>query len=560
MLRRLSIRSFALIDAIELEIGDGMTVLLGETGAGKSIIIDALAAALGERLPSDSLRNGTKKAVIEASFGIAEMDAIRLFLRVHDFEWESDELVLRRELTSSGTSRCFVNDTPAQAGVVREIAAMLIDFHGQHDSQGLLTTTRHRGVLDSYALSQEFASEMASTWNAFVLARKQNDEMALRARTADADRARLVFILEEISTIDPAIGEDEQIKADLLRAESSEQVILLASGVRSALYAGHDSAFDLIQQAQEALRKLIPFQAELSASLEDLEGALVACKETAASVGPLAEHEDFSPQRLEDLRQRQVSLQRLVRKYGSLDASIAERDKVSAELVLLENLDESLSNAETTKNERLREARAAAKQISAVRLKAAPVLSASITSALAEMGMPSAAFEIQISTVELGPNGIDGVEFVFTSNAGEPLRPLVKVASGGELSRVMLAIKRALAERELTGTMVFDEIDTGISGRVARTVGEVMKGLAAGQQIICITHLAQIASLAHHFIRVIKTETDGSTVVSAESIGHEQALVEVAKLLSGSEVTHVSLSGAKELMQQPVARATRIKR
>ncbi len=550
MLRRLSIRSFALIDAIDLEIDEGMTVLLGETGAGKSIIIDALAAALGERIPSDSLRSGAKKAVLEATFDVRSLPAVHQLLTDNDLTWDSHELVLRRELSASGSSRCFVNDTPAQVSTVRELAAHLIDFHGQHDTHGLLQNTRHRDVLDSFALSAADLHTMSISWSHFSEAQRHLSDVLNKVRTADADRARLEFILKEISSIDPELGEEIQIASDLLRAESSEQVIVLASTVRDALYAGENSAYDQLQHAREALQQLLPFHADLKAAIDDLEGALISCKETAASVGHLAEPEDFSPERLEELRQRQVLLQRLIRKYGSLEGAIGEQKRVSEERALLEDLDHVVSEAESRVAEAGNQALSVAKRIGKLRRKSEPILSESIRLALAEMGMPSASFHVQIDQGELSPHGSDRIEFTFSSNVGEPLRPLSKVASGGELSRVMLAIKRTLASNGNKGTMVFDEIDTGISGRIARTVGEVMKGLAEQQQILCITHLAQIASLADNYVRVIKLETAGTTTVAAESIDQSLALVEIAKLLSGSEITDVSLSGARELMQE----------
>ena len=215
MLRRLSIRSFALIDAIDLEIDEGMTVLLGETGAGKSIIIDALAAALGERIPSDSLRSGAKKAVLEATFDVRSLPAVHQLLTDNDLTWDSHELVLRRELSASGSSRCFVNDTPAQVSTVRELAAHLIDFHGQHDTHGLLQNTRHRDVLDSFALSAADLHTMSISWSHFSEAQRHLSDLLNKVRTADADRARLEFILKEISSIDPELGEEIQIASDL---------------------------------------------------------------------------------------------------------------------------------------------------------------------------------------------------------------------------------------------------------------------------------------------------------------------------------------------------------
>ncbi|MBC8125056.1 MAG: hypothetical protein H7X70_04930 [Candidatus Kapabacteria bacterium] len=436
----------------------------------------------------------------------------------------------------------------------------MIDFHGQHDTHGLLQNSRHRDVLDAFALSAPDLQAMSIAWTQLSEAQQHLSDVLSRVRTADADRARLEFISKEISSINPDLGEEIQIASDLLRAESSEQVIVLATTVRDALYAGENSAYDQLQQAREALLQLLPFHVDLKAALDDLEGALISCKETAASVGPLAEHEDFSPERLEELRQRQVLLQRLIRKYGSLEEAIAEQMRVAEELAMLEDLDHVVGDAESRVAEAGNQALSVAKRIGKLRRKAEPMLSESISLALAEMGMPSASFHVQIESGELGPHGSDRIEFTFTSNVGEPMRPLSKVASGGELSRVMLAIKRTLASSGNKGTMVFDEIDTGISGRIARTVGEVMKGLAEQQQILCITHLAQIASLADNYVRVMKTETAGTTTVEAESIDQSLALVEIAKLLSGSEITDVSLSGAKELMQEATHTRSRSRR
>lgn len=561
MLRRLSISNFALIESIDLTIDDGMTVLLGETGAGKSIIIDALAAALGERLASDSLRIGAKKAVIEAAFRVSPTHPVRARVEQFDLDWNDDELLLRRELTASGTSRCFVNDTPTQASNVKDIASCLIDFHGQHDTHGLLDTSTHRAMLDMVALSDEQRTAMRGAFSAMRACERELESLQERARTADADRARLAFIADEISSIAPIPGEDEQIAADLRRAESQEAVVAHARAVRDALYAGDASAFDQIQSALTALRSLLPFQPDLEGTIADLESARVSCKESAASVAHLADGEDFSPERLESLRQRQVLLQRLIRKYGTLEHACEECDRAQQEMSLLDNVDEARQHAEAALERAREEARRCAKVLHKARASHVDALAAAVTEALVLMGMPSATFTVQLTACDLSATGSDTVEFMFTSNAGEPPRGLGKVASGGELSRVMLALKRALAQHASHGTMVFDEIDTGISGRVARTVGEVMKSLASSHQILCITHLAQIASLADHFIQVVKSEQQGQTIVRAQTLDADQALVEVAKLLSGEHITDTALSGARELMTpQPRAKSARAKR
>lgn len=561
MLRRLTISNFTLIQSIDLTIDRGMTVLLGETGAGKSIIIDALAAALGERMASDLLRSGAKKAVIEASFELPSSHPVRSIIQRHDLDWDDDAIILRRELTASGTSRCFINDTPTQVATVREIAAGLIDFHGQHDTHGLLDAATHRSILDLVALTDTDRFEMHDRWHALRHAENELAQLQERARSADADRARLSFIIDEISSINPQIGEDEQIIAELRRAESQEAVVAHARVVRDALYSGDTSAYDSIQSALTALRNLLPFQPDLDGTIADLEGARVSVKESAATVEHLADGEDFSPERLESLRQRQLLLQRLTRKYGSLERACTDLEQAQQTIALLDNVDDALGEAERNVQSARREAEQKAKHLHQRRASHTAKLAAMVTEVLVLMGMPSAIFEVTLLPTALSSTGTDDVEFVFSSNTGEAPRGLSKVASGGELSRVMLALKRALAQHADHGTMVFDEIDTGISGRVARTVGEVMKSLASSHQILCITHLAQIASLADHFVQVIKTEQDGSTTVDARQLDPDEALVEVAKLLSGEHITDTALSGARELMsQQPRSTVRRAKR
>ncbi len=561
MLRRLSITNFALIESIELSIDGGMTVLLGETGAGKSIIIDALAAALGDRLPADSLRSGAKKAVVEAAFVVPIDHPVRTSIERHQLDWNDEELILRRELTASGTSRCFVNDTPTPASTVREIASELIDFHGQHDTHGLLDTATHRAILDVMALSDVQRDAMRSAYTELRTRERYLDDVLRRARTADADKARLDFIVDEISAIAPQPGEDEHIATELRRAESQEAVVAHARAVREALYAGEASAYDQIQTALAALRFLVPFQPDLDTTIADLESARVSCKESATSVAHLADGEDFSPERLEALRHRQTLLQRLIRKYGTLQQACDELERAQLEITQLDNVEELRQDAEAACDQSRRAALRVANEVHTARASHIDALSATITTSLSNMGMPSAIFSIQLSPTDLSPTGIDAVEFLFSSNVGEPPRQLGKVASGGELSRVMLALKQALARRAPHGTMVFDEIDTGISGRVARTVGEVMKDLSASHQILCITHLAQIASLADHFVQVVKAERDGQTTVKAHVLSVEQALVEIARLLSGEQITDTSLSGARELMTpQHLGKSARTKR
>lgn len=553
MLRHLSIRDFALIGTVDLDIGPGMTVLLGETGAGKSIIIDALAAALGERMSSDMLRSGARKAVIEATFDSSSMPALVKAIQDKELGWDGTDVVFRRELTSSGTSRCFVNDTPVQATVARDLAEHIMDFHGQHDTHGLLSPARHLEVLDAAAGLSGDADAVRTAWSAVTAARTALQTIVDRSDSVDAERARLQFLLDEIAGIGPEPGEDEHIAAELRRAESSEQVVSHASAVNDALYADEGSAYDDITNAHQHLKALTGFAPDLERFLPELDAALVSIKETAKAVAAYADPEDFSPERLEELRQRQVLLQRLVRKYGTLDRAVEERQRLEQDVHTLEHMDEALAAAERLLEETRAAATTLAKKLSKKRAAFIVDFQKLVNDGLHEMGMPSAVFNVHHLIGELGSTGIDRIEFLLSGNVGESPKPLGRVASGGELSRVMLAVKRAVARQGTMATMVFDEIDTGISGRVARHVGDVMKGLAERHQIICITHLPQIASLADAFVSVRKTEHDGITEVRASVIDTDAALTEVARLLSGVDVTTAALDGARELMGRRTA-------
>ncbi len=559
MLRRLTIRSFTLIDEIDLEFDGGMTVLLGETGAGKSIIIDALAAAMGERVSADLVRQGARKAVIEATFDISRRPAASEFISSHELSWEAPEVVLRREIAAQGASRSFINDTPVQSTITRQLASMLVDVHGQHDTLGLMSPSTHLDAFDAFALTDApgLRSLMSERYQTLSRAARQVEDLRQRARDADADRARLQFIHDEIASIGPTPGEDTEIAMELRRIEAGEHVVGLAVSVRERLYAGDPSAYDLIRSAIESVRQLQQFDVNMQSVALDLESALIVCKEAAASAAILADADDRDPQRLEDMRQRHASLQRLIRKYGSLEHAVERLEAVARDLHEVEHLDDALADAEREHALALSAASELAATLCQQRRAGSESFATLVNASLHEMGMPAASVRLDITPRELGPTGADGVEILFAANSGEPLRPLAKIASGGELSRVMLAIKRALLERIPTGTVVLDEIDTGISGRVARTVGMIMQQLAQRLQLVCITHLAQIASLADNFIRVTKSSSGDRTSVTAVRIGSAEAQRDVAMLLSGADVTETSLNGAKELMQRSSPKTAR---
>jgi DNA repair protein RecN (Recombination protein N) len=554
MLRTLSIRDVALIESVDLEFSEGMTVFLGETGAGKSIIMDALALALGGRAPSDTVRKGARKAIVECTFGGNAPGRLANTLRAEGLDAYDDSLVLRREVTASGTTRSFINDSPVPLQTVRTVASLLMDFHGQHDTHGLLDSSTHCAILDSLAGLQDDVQEMADAWQTVLDARKSFHDLQERAKTADFERSRLHFIIQDIESVNPSPGEDSQVAADLLRGESSESIVAAATTVRDRLYGGDMSAYDQLSQAVQALSSLAGLIPELHSHVEELESARVACREIAGDVARFADPEDFSAERLEELRLRQSQLQRLIRKYGSLDSAREEYVRATMMMSMLENVDELLVEAESAVERATASALKKANILSEKRKKTFPRLVKSVNTSLALMGMKAATLIVANTMRPLGANGIDDVAFHFSANPGEQPRPLDRIASGGELSRLMLALKRAIAERGSVGTMIFDEIDTGISGRIATTVGAVMHDLSARHQIFCITHLAQIAAYGSAFVRVEKRIDGGTTRVEAVAVPRTMAVDDIALLMSGSTVTASTRTSAEELMNSVLER------
>lgn len=547
MLRELSIRSFALIDTLDLTFGPGLTALVGETGAGKSILVDALSAALGSRMSADIVRSGDRKAVIEARFDPIQDASLQALLQEHDLQWEEPVLIVRREISASGTSRCFVNDTPTTVSTVRSIAEHVMDFHGQHDTYGLMDSVRHRGIVDEVASADDDLAQMKRLWTDLRSAQQTLESLEQRAHSAATERERIDHALQDLLSLNPMPHEDQEISDTLRRAESREAILTTASSAYDVLYAGTHSAHSALVQAITHLEHLRAYAPELQSLIDELQSAATSCKEGGMAVSSFLDADDLNPEELERLRQRYRALQQLVRTYGSLDEAIHASKRLQEERAQLETIDDDLDVARRTCDRALESAQVQAERLRERRRKAAKPLTKQLMSTLAKVGMPAARVDVQISPTALGPYGADHVEFLFSANAGEQLRPLSDVASGGELSRFMLALKKAQTAKG-AASLVFDEIDTGISGSVARKVGEEMRALADRHQVICISHLPQIASLATAMIRVQKDDAGGRAVITASLVQESDMVVEVARLLSGVHITDAAIQSARELM------------
>ncbi|NQW29242.1 MAG: DNA repair protein RecN [Ignavibacteria bacterium] len=549
MLKQIFIKDFALFSEVTLTFEKGLTVLVGETGAGKSILIDALNAALGERSSSDVIRSGLKKAIVEVSFIDVDSEELRSIFLDDNLDWSDDQLIIRREITSSGGSRSFINDTPVQQSVIRSVGALLLDYHGQHETQGLFSPIGQRAILDGFAGVQELLHELSSAWTRLQTANRSHKELLASVSNAADEIERLQFGLKEITEVSPMVGEIESTLLELNRIEGQEVIARHATEAHQLLYSGDTSALSLIHDAKKALLGLAVFNPELNSFVPDLESAEITCNEIALAVSSLQVEVDYTPEYHEKLRLRLAALQRLARKHGSIEQAVETAEKNRQRVLDLSEIDKSLKAAESLVNSSRISALALATELNKIRSKKAVELQQSVCKTVAELGMKSADFSIEISQSELNESGCDSVQFLLSANIGENTKPLNKIASGGELSRVMLALKKAGADTQRRSTLVFDEIDTGVSGRVARQVGELMHKLSASHQILAISHLPQIASLADHVVRVEKFEENGRTEAIAVYVHGSDAEVEIAKLMSGAEVTESTIATARELIK-----------
>lgn len=565
MLKSLSIKDYALIEESSVEFEDGLNIITGETGAGKSILLDALGLLLGERSTADVIRKGALKAIIEGTFLYTRDSLISAFLTDHDLD-ETDALILRREVLAKGTSRCFVNDSPVSVSVLKDIGNLLVDIHGQHEHQSLLRPETHISFLDEVGGYDTLLAEYRLRFNKLKdvttkLATLKAEEASLRER-----HDYLMFQKQEIDRINPQEGEDESIAQELKILENAELILNYSEQIYSGLYESDTALLGSLTQLKSVLKNLAGIDAALSPVLEDFETAASLLKEVANSIRDYRNHTDLDPGRLEQLRQRTVQLNQIKKKYGgSLQSVIDLHNEINAEIQKAGSYDGNIAALSREIESVRMDSSAFAVKLLESRRKAGNEITKGIVESLKYLGIAAPRFEVQIALRELkhedpmhliidgrpvgcDKNGVNTVEFLIAANAGEDLKPLVRVASGGEVSRIMLSLKSVLASQGRYPVMIFDEIDNGVSGRIAQKVGHTMKKLSAGHQIIAITHLPQIAGLADAHFVVAKTTSQNRVQSSIRKLSDQERLTEVAKLLSGETITESALQSAKELM------------
>lgn len=561
MLSSLYIRNLALIRELTVVFTRGLTIITGETGAGKSMLIGALNLVLGERASSDLVRSGENKAVIEAVITAPlpkQLDSLLEEAGIERFQ----ETILRRELSASGQSRCFLNDTPCTAGVLRQAGELLIDLHGQHDHQLLLNAASHEGMLDAFAGTEPETIVYRELYDGLSALYREKKKLAERAREANEKKEMMEFQYNELNALELQRGEEEELQREITLLENAETLHGLGSELGGILYEEERSAYASLVTARHILQKLAAIDNRFDSRLEEILSTESIIADLYRFVNRYTASIEFQNDRLDTLRSRQHQLQRAQKKYGrSISDLITLRDELAAGLLSEEMIAEESARIETSIMQQQEKLSMAAATLSKKRRNAAKRLDEILQRELSGLGIAGARFETSCTAYE-DPHGditIEGIrfralsnghektEFLFSANAGEELKPLAKAASGGEISRVMLALKSALAESASLPILVFDEIDTGISGATALAVASSLKKLSRLHQIIAITHLPQIAAMADLHLRVSKSIDEGRTSAGVTPLDEEAHLQAVASLISGENISESSLKLASEL-------------
>ncbi len=541
-----------------MEFGDGLNIITGETGAGKSILIGALGFLLGEKSAVSTPFDGVNKAVVEGHFKMKMTPAMRAFLEERDLAIDEEALILRREVHPSGRTRTFVNDSPVAAEALEQLSDLLVDLHGQHEHQSLLRSRTHLFFLDAYGDLDALRQQVMENYRQWRAAEAALGEARRAQQQAQEKHDLYLFQLQEIDTANPAVDEDKALELEEKLLASGEKRFELASRLSSLLYENEGSIHEQLGAATNTLRELATTDPMLEQLRGELESAALALGEVAKTILDYSRHVDINPARLETVRQRLAELQRLKRKYGgSLEALLLRRQELHAAVNQQESLQEEISK----QSERLarlgEELMQKCLALSEARQRFAKQLEQEIPPLLSELGMPSVQFEVQIECLheadgrpKLGPEGMEHIEFLFSANPGRSVAPLTRIASGGELSRVMLALKSVLAEKDSVPVIVFDEIDSGVSGRIAQAVGRKLHQLAASHQIICVTHLPQIASAGRHHFLVEKSVRRHETRTSVRKLHDNERAEAIARLLGGENISETHLQSARELLAE----------
>ena len=551
MLKSLYIKNFTLIDELDIELYPGFSVITGETGAGKSIILGAIALLLGQRADSKSIKQGADKCVIEAHFDLKRYD-LDAFFSDNDIENDAEDCIVRRELLASGKSRAFINDTPVQLSMLKELGERLVDVHSQHQNLLLNKQDFQLGVVDIFADDATQLAQYQQTYKEYHQVKQQLDDLreSIERNRQNADFLR--FQCDELTQARLVEGEQEELEQQSDTMSHSEDIKSALYEADNALTAEQTGVVPALRSTLYELRKIgevYPAAAELG---QRVDSCYIELKDIAQEVSSHLERIDFDPAEMDAVNSRLDKIYDIEKKYHveTVEELIAKREELSEQLNNIDNSDEALSALEQRLTKLQAQAVKEADALTKLRIKAAKQIEAEMQTKLVPLGMPNVRFSVEIARETLGLSGQDKVAFMFSANTSTPLQPISQVASGGEIARVMLSLKAMISGAVKLPTIIFDEIDTGVSGKMAEKMAEMMQEMGDhGRQVISITHLPQIAALGTTHYKVEKSETAQGTVSSMHQLSPDERIHEIAQMLSGSDISAAAIANAKELLK-----------
>lgn len=551
MLSELYIENLAVIEKATIDFSDKLNVFTGETGAGKSILINGINAILGQRVTKDVVRTGTDKAVISALFTDIGDNVLQVLDEL-GISAEDGQLFLTREIRSDGGSVARVNSRAVNVSVLKAIGETLVTIHGQHDNQILMAPERHIEILDSYAESEALIEDYHSSFRELQSIAKKINKIKTEQSKKEFRMAELADIVEEINALNIHEGEDKEIEAEL---NISKNAVAISEALYMAkqLLSGDDDtdgAVEMTQRASKSVEEYTDIMTEISPIYDRLSSAAIEMEDISEEIGSLLDSLDIDPKRYDYLNQRSDELRRIMKKYGpELDDVLTTLENSQNELDELSGAEQSLDELNKEKERLLAEVSKKAKALSYHRKKAGERFVSQVTEELEFLNMPKVKLVVQQKTGKLTINGMDSIEFLISANLGEEPKPIAKIASGGELSRIMLALKNVIAEKDSIGTLIFDEIDTGVSGRAAQKIGIKLKQISRLRQVLCVTHLAQMAVMADNHLLIEKNIQGDRTVTTVRTLDHEQRKYEIARIMGGENITELMLENAEQYLK-----------
>ena len=557
MLTHIHIWNFAIVEQLDIEFDAGLTVLTGETGAGKSILLDALNLALGDRADTSVIRHGNDKAEISVTFSLHDCPGAIAWLAEHEMQSE-DECIIRRTISRNGPSKAFINGIPATVQQLRELGEMLVDLHGQHEHQSLLQRDIQRRLLDDYADHKNLLQQVASSYDKWLTLQEQWQRLSSANQDRDSRLELLRYQVQELESLNLQAGETGELEAEHKRLANASHLLQTVQQVLGLLEENDDSAVhQALNQSHGDISDLARVDAQLQPIAELLNNAIIQVQETISELRHYADNLELDPDRLQEVEQRINAMHTLSRKHrvdaeelvNLLPALQQERDDLEQADIKLDGLQKQIQQAKEAFTK-------SAAKLSQSRKKTAKQLSEKISDAMQSLSLQGGKFEAQLEPLpeaRWNAQGCEQIEFLVSANPGQPVKPLTKVASGGELSRISLAIQVITAQAARIPTLIFDEVDVGIGGRVAEIVGLQLRALGQHRQVVCVTHLPQVAALGHHHLQVSKQTGKDTTVTEIKQLDNQQRIDEVARMLGGIEITDQTLSHAKEMIERAQA-------